>query len=597
MSSIFNEILSKYKEKINELQSTNDTTDLEREQPLNIISFLKKYDFKLPIESCSHRRLSSMVKGDLEMDGDVSKNIISNLTRSSSETNSKYDLLADKWSSIYSLDREFIKDNQRVLKKYKAYSSNMDEFIDRYSEFKQQKNFLSKFKYIQFNRLRSLNSISGFLQFLAIYNFCSPLLSLLTPILGLIMPYFVLYFKGIRISFSDYISMVKSIILNQYVIKGLLNFTKNSFQTNAYVISSLFFYFLSIYNNILSCLEFYQNVEFMIEFIDEYDTFLSNGTALIDNIYKYTGRKKSFASFNSTMLQHKDNISNMRTQLNSICGCSDKYLKYGNIGYMLKCNFELYHSQLFDETIGYLIYLNNYNIDLTNISNLLKTKKINICKFVKTEQKPKLTGGFYLPHIEMEPIRNNISTDSNILITGPNASGKTTLIKSTIINMFLSQSLGCGCYTKCKTQIYDYYHSYLNIPDTSNRDSLFQAEARQCKEIIMFIEKHKKKKHFCIFDEIYSGTNPNDAVLCATIYLKGLNKYKPNVDYLLTTHYTEMCEKFKDDSNVILQKMMVEIAVDKTFSYTYKLTDGISHINGGYQILEQLEYPKALLKV
>ena len=32
--------------------------------------------------------------------------------------------------------------------------------------------------------------------------------------------------------------------------------------------------------------------------------------------------------------------------------------------------------------------------------------------------------------------------------------------------------------------MYDKIHCYLNIPDTSNRDSLFQAEARRCKEII-----------------------------------------------------------------------------------------------------------------
>jgi len=184
----------------------------------------------------------------------------------------------------------------------------------------------------------------------------------------------------------------------------------------------------------------------------------------------------------------------------------------------------------------------------------------------------------------------------NLIITGPNASGKTTLIKSTILNLFLSQSLGCGCYSRCQMPLYDYYHSYLNIPDTSNRDSLFQAEARRCKEIILFIEKNKNKKHFCIFDEIYSGTNPSDAVLCATIYLKGLNNYKTNVDYVLTTHYINLCENFEENENVTNKKMMVNQNKDGKLEYCYKLVNGISKINGGYQILEQLEYPEDLLK-
>jgi hypothetical protein len=48
----------------------------------------------------------------------------------------------------------------------------------------------------------------------------------------------------------------------------------------------------------------------------------------------------------------------------------------------------------------------------------------------------------------------------------------------------------------------------LNIPDTSGRDSLFQAEARRCKEIIDIIDEPllTDARHFCIFDELFSGT-------------------------------------------------------------------------------------------
>ena len=155
--------------------------------------------------------------------------------------------------------------------------------------------------------------------------------------------------------------------------------------------------------------------------------------------------------------------------------------------------------------------------------------------------------------------------------------------------MFLSQSIGCGCYRKCKMPLYDHYHSYLNIPDTSSRDSLFQAEARRCKEIMSFIEKYKNKKHFCVFDEIYSGTNPTDAVLCASIYLKNLNEHKPNVDYLLTTHYTDICKKFQTVPTISTKKMKVVVDSDGHINYNYKLISGISIINGGYQILEQLK--------
>lgn len=281
----------------------------------------------------------------------------------------------------------------------------------------------------------------------------------------------------------------------------------------------------------------------------------------------------------------------MKRQICEITDCDAKYMKYVKIGKMLKCNFDLFYSQKFDETIGYLIYLNNFNADLSQISTLVQDNKMNACTFMKTKtsKKPEMKGSYYLPHINSTPISNDISMKTNMLITGPNASGKTTLIKTTLINLFLSQSLGYGCYQKCKMQLYDHYHSYLNIPDTSSRDSLFQAEARRCKEIMTFIQKHKKRRHFCVFDEIYSGTNPNDAVLCATIYLKDLNKHKSNVDYLLTTHYVDICENFKIEKTISNNKMKVIVGEDGKINYKYKLISGISKINGGYQILEQLK--------
>ena len=89
----------------------------------------------------------------------------------------------------------------------------------------------------------------------------------------------------------------------------------------------------------------------------------------------------------------------------------------------------------------------------------------------------------------------------NIVITGPNASGKTTTLKTTIINILLSQQIGYGCFESLEMMPYDYVHCYLNIPDTSGRDSLFQAEARRCKEILDIIEQNSNERHFCLFDE------------------------------------------------------------------------------------------------
>ena len=183
---------------------------------------------------------------------------------------------------------------------------------------------------------------------------------------------------------------------------------------------------------------------------------------------------------------------------------------------------------------------------------------------------------------------------NNLILTGPNAAGKTTLLKSTLFNIIISQQLGCGFYEEANIQIYDFIHCYINIPDTSNRDSLFQAEARQCKKILNIIEENKDKKHFCVFDELYSGTNPDDAVESGYNYLKYLNKNK-NVDYLLTTHYYKLCKKMdKTEKNIKNYHMEIK-KLKNDFICNYKIKKGISKIKGGIKVLKDLNYPYEII--
>ena len=548
---------------------------------------LIEYDFKMPIEYNNFNKLNETIKDDIEFNGD--KNIMNLLLKTNNNDN-KDNLLLNKWSTLYSTDKQYIKDNQSLIENYNLNKNNMDDFIDEYMKFKSEQNFLSKYQYIQFKRFFYLNSIVGILQILAIYNICSPIISLIAPILGLIIPYFVLYFKGIKLNFKDYLSLVKKIIINNYIIKGVLNFKNNSLQKNMYTLVSIFFYFLSIYNNIIYCIQYYNNTNFIINFLNKYNNFIEEGELLIDNTLKQTKNLNKFKYFNSTLNDYKKNIQKMKNNLSLIKNDEKYYIKYSKVGVLLKYNFDIFYNDEFHDTILYLIYLNNYNKDLSHFSALVKDGKINKCKILnnKSEKKSKIKNMYYLPHINENNIKNNISLKDNIIITGPNAAGKTTLIKSTIINLFLSQNIGFGCYSNCSINIYDHFHCYLNIPDTSNRDSLFQAEARRCKEIFEFIKNNKNKKHFCIFDEIYSGTNPSDAVLCATLYLKELNKYKKNVDYLITTHYIKICENFDNEKYVINKRMKTKQTNNK-LKYYYKLENGISRINGGLHILENMK--------
>ena len=113
-------------------------------------------------------------------------------------------------------------------------------------------------------------------------------------------------------------------------------------------------------------------------------------------------------------------------------------------------------------------------------------------------------------------------------------------------------------------------------------------------EIIDIINSNKSDKHFCVFDEIYSGTNPEEAVVSATSFLKYLVKNK-NISCLITTHFIKICKKLKSDVNFENFNMSSVIDTNKNLTYKYKIVKGISNIKGGIQVLRKLNYPKEIM--
>ena len=171
-------------------------------------------------------------------------------------------------------------------------------------------------------------------------------------------------------------------------------------------------------------------------------------------------------------------------------------------------------------------------------------------------------------------MKNDITLAKNIIVTGPNAAGKTTLLKCIILNVLFTQQVGKGFYESATLAPFDFIHCYLNIPDTSGRDSLFQAEARRCKKILSFIKKHKGKKHFCIFDELYSGTNHYEAIGSAYAYLKYIAAFS-SVRFMLTTHFIRLCQLLSKTQNIININMETSIT-NMESTYTYKMGINIS---------------------
>ena len=106
------------------------------------------------------------------------------------------------------------------------------------------------------------------------------------------------------------------------------------------------------------------------------------------------------------------------------------------------------------------------------------------------------------------------------------------------------------------------------------------------------------ERHFCIFDELFSGTNPKEATKSAYAFLEYLRKYT-HVDLFLTTHYVTICDHWKENAEIRqIQNYQMTVKQEKGKNIpTYIISNGISRIEGALGILEDLEYPKEMINM
>ena len=613
---------SKLIELLNELQAKK--TDLENNQSLGVegvksptennqslgVEGVSPSSFKLPISYINDKYpLQECIKSDLELlegiksqpgeivggEG-VSPSLYTHVFNPKSNYANK---ITPMWSEYYTTNIPFLKDTKNLIKKFKHIKSpdetdlveNIDKVTEILGEINEETGFYEKYKYIDINFFKFLNNNPLFLQGLTIYNLMSPVISLMIPVLMLIIPFFILKIQKIKISINTYFNILKTVLSNHVIGKAVSEFGNVGWDRRFFLLVSVGFYFMNIYQNITTCYTFYNNIYKIRHHLLAINNFITYSINSITNLNKYC--KPSYVGFINMNESIKTTLSIFSHEITAIKLEKINVRQITKIGNVLRSFYQLFKNVIYKEAIIYSLYLHGYIECICNLQNNIKNKSLSYCKFTTRSCRFKET--YFAPLVNKTPVKNTYKLTKNILITGPNAAGKTTLLKTTLFNIILSQQLGVGFYKSALINPYKYIHSYINIPDTSERDSLFQAEARRCKEILNSIaESNTLERHFCIFDEIYSGTNPTEAIASAFAFLKYISKLN-NVDFMLTTHYISLCNMMNENKNISNQQMEYGGLKDANPHYTYKLKNGISNVKGGIKVLEELEYSEEIL--
>ena len=569
---------------------------------MNTISEMNDY-FKLPIYYNDKKvKLKQNIVNDLELvktiDASGCEPIYNYFFNNDNDLSNK---LIEQVSEYYTTDVTFITDNQELLKEYKKidkkytdYSPNYSNILDIWNEIKCETDFKDKYYYVNWPMLEFLNKSEHFLQFMSLYNLASPIISLFIPVLILIVPFFVIRMKGLELSVNEYIDVLKVLAQSHAIGKLFTQFNEVSFNEKIYLLMSAAFYVFSIYQNVTVCVNFHSNMIKIHKHFNELNNYLEHTIQTMDNYLVYSCELSTQTQFNSILREKKILLEGLRKKIS----CISEYKltsvkKLQEIGHILKYFYELHDDKVCNDAIMYSFGFNGYIDCLEGLINNIEERKINYAAFIKDKKKSVFKNSYYAPLKDHNPVKNTIKFKKNMIITGPNASGKTTTLKTTLINIIFTQQFGCGFYESAQLSPFKYVHCYLNIPDTSGRDSLFQAEARRCKDILDIIKTNEDDGHFCVFDELYSGTNPDEAITSATAFMNYLIK-NTNVHCLLTTHFIKVCKKLKKNKNILNCHMVTE-KINNKLIYKYKLDEGISEVKGGITVLTEMNYPKEII--
>lgn len=451
----------------------------------------------------------------------------------------------------------------------------------------------------------------------------SPVYGALMPLVFFIIPYIVIYFiYGSWVPISSYISLIKtlffsgggfiSMISNMYSMfsngktSKILNFLSTSGIIKfIYYLITIGTYIYGIYISVMNSISYYK----IISFIHTKLNILASFTKLIKDIHntielsinEFLGFKtldipndeiKTFENlWNDEILNshhittHKGIILSTFWKIKDKCkNTINTWMKYISSVDTWISNTTLYiennnnHSNTLPMTMP--IYIKNITNTKSKSLSLSSTKPIisieDFWNLLTIENK--------------EPILNSITlgnnNQQNAIITSPNASGKSTCMKSIIEIIILAQTICVVPAKKCNLTPFTQINTYLNIPDTQGKESLFQAEMKRCSTQITKLKTLKSNEYaFTIMDEIFTSTNHDEGVAGSYAIIRKMARYTNSI-CMVSTHFKIISSIFRKNKNFI--SLHLPITISKIPSNDIKNTTTTIEIKKSYKLTEGL---------
>ena len=210
--------------------------------------------------------------------------------------------------------------------------------------------------------------------------------------------------------------------------------------------------------------------------------------------------------------------------------------------------------------------------------------------------RPEFTDGKYLRAEEVihpligDCVPNTLELDgTGLLLTGSNMSGKTTFIRTLVLNALLAETLDI-CFAEAYTAPYMKIYSSIRISDDiAEGTSYYLQEVLTVKR---FIDASQEPAP-CLFalDELFKGTNTTERIAAGKAVLAHLNRGPHLV--LVSTHDVELADLLRKDGYELHH--FREEVIDGKLVFDYQLHTGPLTTRNAIRILEMYDYPRDLI--
>lgn len=189
-----------------------------------------------------------------------------------------------------------------------------------------------------------------------------------------------------------------------------------------------------------------------------------------------------------------------------------------------------------------------------------------------------------------EPVKNSIATSRSVLLTGSNASGKSTFLKSVAIGALLAQTLHTVPAKSYKGSYFQILSSMTLRDNMQDSESYFIVEIKSLKRIYEAAEAPVCT--LCFVDEVLRGTNTVERIAASREVLAGLAEsgrticFAATHDIELTYLLETVCDNYHFEETV----------TEDTVNFDYRLHSGRATSRNAIQLLRMLGYPENITK-